>query len=143
MLCNAPFEKLSNIFKGYPYIASAYLFGSHASGKVTQESDVDIAILIKDNAPRGKELLHEEDYLAYKVAKVLGVKEVDLIDLNSKGMIFQHNVLRTGNLIYDGDPAFRIKFETRVIIRFCDFEPTLRYLERHQLQARMGRYARP
>jgi uncharacterized protein len=143
MTRHAPFEKLSNIFKDYPYIASAYLFGSHVSGKENQESDVDIAILIKGNAPRGRELLHEEDYLAYKVAKVLGAKEVDLIDLNSKGMIFQHNVLRTGNLIYDSDPAFRIKFETSVIIRFCDFEPTLRYLEGHQLQGRIGRYTRP
>lgn len=135
--------KLNDIFKHYSYIASAYLFGSHASGKITPDSDVDIAILLKSNAPKGKELIHEEDYLAYRVAKALGVKEVDLIELNSKGLIFQHNILRTGHLIYDGDPPFRIKFETLVIIYFCDFEPTLRYIENIQLQSRIERYARP
>lgn len=143
MQLHARFEKLKDIFRDYPYIASAYLFGSHVSGKITPESDVDIAILLKDNAPDGKELLHEEDYLAYRVARALGSKEVDLIDLNSKGLLFQHNVLRTGILIYDDDPAFRIRFETGVIIRFCDFEATLRYIEKRQLKGRIERYARP
>jgi predicted nucleotidyltransferase len=137
------FEKLKDVFNDYPYIASAYLFGSHVSGKATSESDVDIAILVKNNAPKGRELLHEEDYLAYRVAKMLGGKEVDLIDLNSKGIIFQHNVLRTATLVYDGDPAFRVKFETEVITRFCGFEPTLRYIENLQLKGRIERYTRP
>lgn len=123
-------EKLKNVFRVYPYIASAYLFGSQSSGRVSPMSDVDIAILLKDNAPKGRELIHEEDYLAYEIAKTLGVKEVDLIDLNSQGLIFKHNVLRTGKLIYDADPRFRISFEMRVIIEFCDFEPTLRFIER-------------
>lgn len=123
-------EKLKNVFRVYPYIASAYLFGSQSSGRVSPMSDVDIAILLKDNAPKGRELIHEEDYLAYEIAKTLGVKEVDLIDLNSQGLIFKHNVLRTGKLIYDADPRFRISFEMRVITEFCDFEPTLRFIER-------------
>jgi hypothetical protein len=139
---NVSIENFEAIFKKYPYIASAYLFGSHISGKVTPDSDVDISILLKNNAPKGRELLHEEDYLAYRVAKMLGSKEVDLIDLNRKGIAFRHNVLRTGFLIYDGDPAFRIKFETEVIIRFCDFEPTLRYIEKLQLQGRIERFPR-
>jgi len=143
MQLHARFEKLKDVFNDYPYISSAYLFGSHVSGKITPESDADIAVLLKSNAPDGRELLHEEDYLAYRVAGALGVKEVDLIDLNKKGILFQHNVLRTGMLIYDSDPAFRIRFETGVIIRFCDFEPTLRYIEKRQLQGRIERYARP
>ncbi|MBM4306906.1 MAG: nucleotidyltransferase domain-containing protein [Deltaproteobacteria bacterium] len=135
-------ETLRNVFKEYPYIAAAYLFGSHASDKATRDSDVDIAILLKDDRPKGRELLHEEDYLAYKIARTLGVKEVDLIDLNHKGIIFQHNVLRTGHLIYDADPEFRIRFETRVIIRFCDYEPTLRFIEKNQLKGRIERFLR-
>lgn len=82
------FEKLKDVFEDYPYIVSAYIFGSHVTGKLTPESDVDIAILLRDSAPKGKELIHVEDYLAYKAAKMLGVKEVDLIDLNRKGIIY-------------------------------------------------------
>ena len=54
-------------------------------------------ILLKDNAQKGRELIHED----YTIAKVLEVKEVDLINLNSQRLVFQHNVLRTGKLIYD------------------------------------------
>ncbi|MBI5050895.1 MAG: nucleotidyltransferase domain-containing protein [Nitrospirae bacterium] len=135
------FEKLKDLFKDYPYIASAYLFGSQSSGRVSPMSDVDIAILLKDNSPTGRELIHQEDYLAYTITTALGVKEVDLIELNSQGLIFQHNVLRTGRLIYDADSAFRIKFVTGVITNFCDFEPTLRFMEKFHLQGRLRRCA--
>lgn len=40
-------EKLKTIFIDYPYIAAAYLFGSQIKG---------IAILIKEDAPKGREL---------------------------------------------------------------------------------------
>ncbi|MDO9288280.1 MAG: nucleotidyltransferase domain-containing protein [Thermodesulfovibrionales bacterium] len=60
---NLDMEKLKDIFKDYPYIASAYLFGSYAKGRTGPMSDVDIAVLLKDNAPKGRELIHTEDYL--------------------------------------------------------------------------------
>jgi len=135
-------EKLKDIFKGYRYIASAYLFGSQASGKIGPMSDVDIAILLKEDAPKGRELIHEEDYLAYKIARALGVKEVDLIDLNSQGLIFVHNVLRTGKLIYDADPDFRIKFVSKVISDYCDFEPTLRFMNKYYFKGYMMRLSK-
>ena len=135
------FEKLQDIFKDYPYIASAYLFGSQVSGKTGPMSDVNIAILLKEDAPKGRKLIHEEDYLSYKVVKSLDVKEVDLVDLNSQGLISQHNVLRDGKLIYDADSTLRIKFEIRVISNFCDFEPTLRFIEKFHLQGRLRRCA--
>ena len=99
-------------------------------------------ILLKDNAQKGRELIHEEDSLDYTIAKVLEVKEVDLINPNSQRLVFQHNVLRTGKLIYDSDPEFRIKFEMRVIIYFCDFEPTLRFMEIFYPRGRIKRLAR-
>lgn len=132
-------KKLKEIFEEYHYIAASYLFGSHATGKMGPMSDVDIAILLKANAPIGRELLHEEDYLAYRIAKTLGVKEVDLVDLNNQGLIFQHNVLKTGKLIYDGAPALRIRFVTRIIAEFCDFEPTLRFIEKFHIQGILKR----
>jgi predicted nucleotidyltransferase len=136
-------QALQVILGEYPYIAAAYLFGSCTSGKATPLSDVDIAILLNQDPPGGRNLLHEEDYLAYRIGKAIAAKEVDLVDLNNKGVIFQHNVLRTGRLIYDADPPFRIRLEKEVIIRFCDFEPTLRLIEKLQLKSRMERLSRP
>jgi predicted nucleotidyltransferase len=132
------FEKLKEIFKDYPYIAAAYLFGSYAKGKAGPMSDVDIALLLKDDSPKGLELMHEEDFMAYRIQKALGVKaEVDLIDLNSKKLVFRHNVLRTGKLIYEADKAARVRFATNVVSDFCDFEPRLRYMQKIQNNVRI------
>ncbi len=139
LLPKAYAANLEEIFKEYPYIASAYLFGSAASGKAGPMSDVDIAILLNKNSPTGRQLIHAEDYLSYRLAKALRVKEVDLIELNRQGLLFQHNVLRTGILIYDADPSVRIRFVTRVISYFCDFAPTLRFMEKYQLKGLIQR----
>lgn len=133
------YENLREIFRDYPYIVSVYLFGSQASGVFGPMSDVDIAILLNDNAPKGRELIHEQDYLSYRISKVLGVKEVDMVVLNNQGAVFQHNVIRTGKLIYDAAPLLRIKFIMRVISNFCDFEPTLRLVEKFHFRGQMRR----
>ena len=135
-------QKLKCILEKYPYIAAAYLFGSQAKGTVWQMSDVDIAILVNDKAPTGRELLHDESYLSYQLSKIFGGKEVDLVNLKSQGLIFQHTVLRTGRVIYDSDKDYRIRFETRVICNYCDFEPTLRFMDKFYLQGRLRRLAR-
>jgi predicted nucleotidyltransferase len=134
-------EQLKGILKDYPYIASAYLFGSVAYGKAGPMSDVDIAVLLKEGAPTGRELIHEEDYLSYRIADALRVKEADVIELNSQGLIFVHNVLKTGKLIYDADPHFRVKFVAKVISDYCDFEPTLRFMNNYYFQGYKRRLA--
>ncbi|MCX7793994.1 MAG: nucleotidyltransferase domain-containing protein [Thermodesulfovibrionales bacterium] len=126
-------EKLIDILKDYPYIASAYLFGSVATGKTGPLSDIDIAVLIKKEAPQGRELLHELDYIAYKIEKIFK-KPVDIIPMNNKGLIFQHNILKTGRLIYDNDPSFRIKYVSNLISAYCDFEPLLRFMRRFHFE---------
>lgn len=130
---------LDPIFRDYEYIAAVYLFGSLAQGKAGVLSDIDIAILLKDNAPSGVKLLDEENFLEYKISSSLGFKKVDLIILNHQGLIFQHNVLRTGKLIYEKDSEFRKRFEMSVIINFCDFKPTLDFIEKHHIKGRLKR----
>ena len=51
-------------------------------------SDVDIAVLLKNNAPKGIELMHEMDSLSYKIFDVLCAGEIDLIILNKTGTDF-------------------------------------------------------
>lgn len=135
-------EKLKEMFAEYPYIASVYLFGSTVSGRRGPMSDIDFALLLKPPHPEGRQLIHEEDYLAYRIAKMLSVRDVDVIDLNSQRLIFQHNVLKSSKLIYDAAPDFRIRFASRVVSEYCDFEPTLRFMNKFHLQGikeRLGR----
>ncbi len=87
-------------------------------------------------------MIHEEDYLAYRIAETIQAKEVDLIELNRQGLIFVHNVLKTGKLIYDADPDFRIKFVSKVISDYCDFEPTLRFMNKYYFNGYMMRLSK-
>ncbi len=135
-------ERLGVIFKDCPYIAAAYLFGSYATGKKGPMSDVDITVLLKESYPEGRELMHKMDYLAYRIENALQAGEVDLIELNKQGLIFQHNVLRTGKLIYDADSDFRIRFTAKVISDYCDFEPTLRFMNKYYFDGYRKRFAR-
>lgn len=134
-------EMLEDIFKDYPYIASAYLFGSHASGKTGPMSDVDIAVLLKEPYPMGKDLIHKMDYLAFKIEMVLK-KDVDIVEMNKQGLIFQYNVLRTGKLIYDADPEFRAIYVSRLISSYCDFKPTISFINRFHFKGIKKRLAK-
>ncbi|MCL5966462.1 MAG: nucleotidyltransferase domain-containing protein [Deltaproteobacteria bacterium] len=130
---------IRSVLKDYPFVAAAWLFGSRASGSQGPMSDADIAILLGRSAPTGRRLIHAEDEMAARLAKPLKVKDVDLVALNSQGLVFRHNVLRTGRLVYDADRRYRIAFTQRVIVNFCDFEPTLRLVEKHHLKGRLKR----
>jgi hypothetical protein len=132
-------EKINTILKGNTYIAAAYLFGSVVSGRTTPMSDVDIAVLLNDNAPKGRDLLDELDSVSYRLETVLRV--ADVTALNNQGLIFIHNVLKTGKLIYDADPNFRIKFVARAISYYCDFEPTLRFMDKYYFEGYKRRLA--
>ena len=127
---NTTVTALDEIFNRYPYIVAAYLFGSCAQDKEGPMSDIDIALLLKKPLPEGRKLIHEIDYLAYLLSKTFG-REVDVVILNHQGLVFQHNVLKTSRLIYDAAPDIRIRFETGVITRYCDFEPTLRFMDKY------------
>lgn len=131
--------EVGSVFEDYDYIAAAYLFGSHVCGSNNALSDLDIAILLKENSPSGIALLDEKLLLEYRLQSHFRVNQVDLVELNSQGSVFQHNIIKTGKLIYDNDSQFRQMFETKVILDYCDFQPTLRLIEKYHLQGRLRR----
>lgn len=131
--------EIGSIFENYDYIAAAYLFGSQVRGTNNILSDLDIAILLKENSPPGLTLLNEKLLLEYKIQSHFKVNQVDLVELNSQGLVFQHNIIKRGELIYDNDSQFRKRFETKVILDYCDFQPTLRLIEKYHLQGRLRR----
>ena len=93
-------EKITSLFKTYPFIVAAYQYGSTVRGQEGPLSDLDIAILVDEQqAPTGVELLRIEMLLAYEVQKQLGIPEVDLITLNHQRLTMQqtnHNIHTLG-----------------------------------------------
>ncbi|MGQ9646974.1 MAG: type VII toxin-antitoxin system MntA family adenylyltransferase antitoxin [Thermodesulfobacteriota bacterium] len=133
-------EEVAPVFGAYPFIVAAYQFGSTVRDQEGPLSDLDIAILVDDKrAPSTLDLLRTELLLAYQLQKHLGVSEIDLITLNRQRLHLQHAILRTGQLIYDADPKYRIRFTQRVIEAYLDFQPTLELISQYHTRGRLRR----
>lgn len=132
-------EEVASLFRTYPFIAAAYLFGSTVRGQEGPLSDLDIAILVDEGAPSAVDLLRVQLLLAYELQKQLNVPEVDLVILNRQRLTLQHAILRTGRLIYDANPKNRIRFTQRVIQTYLDFQPTLELIGKFHTRGRLRR----
>ncbi len=133
-------EEIVPIFRAYPFIVAAYQFGSTVRNLEGPLSDMDIAILVdEERAPSAVDLLRIELLLAYEFQKRLGVSEVDLITLNRLRLPLQYTILRTGKLLYETEPKYRIRFTEKVIQAYLDFQPTLTLIDRFNTRGRLRR----
>lgn len=133
-------EEIVTLMRAYPFIAAAYQFGSTIRGQEGPMSDVDIAILVdEEHAPSDVDLVRIELLLAYEIQRHLNVPEVDLITLNHQRLTLQHTVLRTGRLIYESDPKYRIRYMQKVIQAYIDFQPTLKLINQFHTRGRLRR----
>lgn len=123
---------LAGAFADEPAVVAAWLFGSVAAGRAAPWSDVDFAVLLNQDAPRGLDRLVLLDAIAQRLARILDLPEsdVDVVALDEQGPVFQHTVLRTGRLVYERDPKVRIRFYCSVVRRYFDFKPTLDIFDR-------------
>jgi uncharacterized protein YutE (UPF0331/DUF86 family)/predicted nucleotidyltransferase len=78
---------LKEYFKKEPSVILAFLFGSFASGREMKESDVDIAIYLKEKQKRAR---------IYRELCHILEREVDLIDLEEAPASLVSNIFKTG-----------------------------------------------
>jgi predicted nucleotidyltransferase len=101
-----------------------WLFGSEARGTARRDSDVDLAALF----PRRPTALERLD-VAGELAELLGC-DVDLVELDEASPILGMQVLRTGRLLVDRDPARRHAFFCRTLKLYEDLKIIRREAER-------------
>ena len=125
-------QALGEAFASEPAVVAAWLFGSVACGHATPSSDVDFAVLLRTDAPRGLDRLLLLDAIAERIAHVLDVSEraIDVVALDEQGPVSQHTVLRTGRLVYERDPRARLLLSCSAVRRYLDFKPMLDIFDR-------------
>lgn len=95
---------------------SAYLiilFGSAATGRMRDDSDIDIAFL------SDKKLT---EYEVFCIAQELGdamKRDIDLIDLDRASTVFKANIQGTGRIIYSADESRKQEFQIRTFKEYC------------------------
>jgi uncharacterized protein len=123
-----------------PDVLVAYLYGSHARRTAGPLSDVDVAVLLREDADR---LSRRLDLIA-TVAEATGQDAADVVLLNEAPVALGYRVLRDGVLLVSHDERARVRYAARTVDRYLDMAPMRRmYAEgtRHRLAE--GRFGRP
>src|SRR4051812_34195450 len=128
ILSNADIEReLQACGAGDPRILALYLFGSRGRGEETEQSDVDVGILWRQEQSLREVLLLEDD-----LERRLGVS-VDLVDAGRASAFLALDILR-GERMFCADPDRVDEFELYVMRRAGDLAPFERERRRLLLQ---------
>lgn len=113
-------KDLAAIFRKYPAVESAYLFGSTAQRVDRKLSDVDIAARLIDSLTpesafdiRMKLMDELEHYFGRKV---------DVVLLNTASLKLIHQVLRFGEIIFAKDLGIEMDYAIKKYREYFDFK---------------------
>jgi len=110
-------SKIVEILSEEDIVQFAYLYGSFLKDRF---NDIDIAVYLKEG-------VSEKDILEFEIEKGIGLSkelgfDVDLRVLNGRKIVFLHQVLRNGKLLFCRDEGKRVEFETEVYSRYLDMK---------------------
>lgn len=117
---------LAEYFAQRTDVVCAYLFGSHASGASCPDSDVDVGVLLDSN-DRGS-LGHMVEIEGDLQAALPG-KRVDVVILNEAGLRLCHEIVSTGQVVFERDIDERCDFEVRAMMLYFDWQPIERQFD--------------
>ena len=121
-------ERLVAVLDPHEEILEAYLFGSHARGRVQRHSDIDIAVYV-DEAKADDGGFGYRAHLTTELMAGLGSNDVDVVVLNRAPPLLYHRVLRDGVRLLSRDLRATTTREGRAVSRYCDFVPQLAKME--------------
>jgi len=127
-------SKSKNLAASIPEkIAAVYLYGSSISGRLREESDIDIAILPLYNIADEEKLvlIAKIEGVVSKMLKEKGIlREVSIVDLRGRfiPLTLQYKIVTEGTRLYERNALERAEFENALKREYFDFIPYLDYL---------------
>jgi predicted nucleotidyltransferase len=144
MLASEPMDprdvvgRLASTFRDSPVpgIVSAYVFGSHVSGRIHNDSDLDLGVLFDRRLyETSRQRFDARVVLSGHLARTVHARDVDLVGLDDAPPTLVRKVMTQGLRVFcanaEADPAAR----RTALSRAADLEPFLRRMRRIKLDA--------
>ena len=113
-------NKCRDILIQYEKIIFAYIFGSYAKDNIRKDSDIDIAIYLKDS-------IGSYEYLDMKMKLSEALKrEVDLVILNDATPLLKYEIHKNNILLFTNDKSIESKYKVKTLFEYNDMK---RYLD--------------
>lgn len=126
-------EFVNRYFADNDEIMAVYIYGSVVSGKDKESSDIDIALLARENINLIDSYEARVCY-ANDIARLVK-KDVDVVFLQDVGDILAFQVLRNGVVVVDKDREFRCSFTALRLIQCLDFQFYEKRMQRGMIAA--------
>lgn len=112
-----------NRIKNYLYkrdeVITCYIFGSYPTEKINQRSDIDIAVLFRDNIDR-KEYSNIKLSIINELIGLLSFDRIDVIILNIASPLLSHNVIKKGLLLFSKDEVKHREYISKATMHYLD-----------------------
>ncbi|MBS3982531.1 MAG: nucleotidyltransferase domain-containing protein [Dethiobacter sp.] len=134
-------DEITRVVREYlekqPDTAAAYLFGSVVQGRMTERSDVDLAVIFTAGA--GDKPARFDRRLELEIALgELVHKTVQVVDFEAASISLRYQIRKHGQLIVDRDPKRRVMLEAAAIGQYLEMSPMYEFCA----SARLGRLCR-
>ena len=110
-------EELKNYFSEQDDILAVYIFGSYGTEYQTPLSDVDFAVLFKQEAEIN--LMREMEIMS-QITLITKVEDIDLVNLNQAPVLLQHKAIKEGKLIFEREENKVSEFIEYVLTYYYD-----------------------
>jgi len=101
-------NKIKNILSDFG-LELLILFGSYESEKFSENSDIDLAVKVKNM----DFLKNNQDHVLYSISKIFGLRPVDLVLLNHADPLIKFKIASEGKLLYQNKKGLFEKFQVR------------------------------
>lgn len=127
-------KKLSKAIANMSEVKFAYLYGSYATGLANEDSDIDIAIMLKEDQVTKQSLMSEIEISLLLEEIINNEKEIDVHFLNDAPIYFLNEAVTKGIPLFAASEPERNTFEARVIMEYLDFKPVYDLYDSYRLQ---------
>src|SRR5260370_10441192 len=111
-------------------ILAAYVFGSVATGRTREGSDIDVAVLLQDGMGSSRMFQYRLRLMA-DLGSALHRSDVEVVILNEAPPLLAHRVLSKGKLLFERSASARVRFQIMTAYRYLDILPASKHFIRH------------